>query len=54
MVPMANEPLGGYELGRSFRPAQSYDAPKGTLREALYVHDAYHDVHLYGLSTDKL
>lgn len=27
---------------------------EGTLREALFVHDAYHDVHIYGISTAEL
>ena len=27
---------------------------EGTLRESLFVHDTYHDVHLYGIATDRL
>jgi len=27
---------------------------EGTLREALFAHDAYHDVHIYGISTADL
>lgn len=27
---------------------------EGVLREALFIHDAYHDVHLFGLSTEQL
>ncbi|MCL4692928.1 MAG: hypothetical protein KJ060_10525, partial [Candidatus Hydrogenedentes bacterium] len=27
---------------------------EGTLREALFAHDAYHDVHIYAISTETL
>lgn len=47
-------PAGAYETGlQKFLEASGF-TKEGTLREALFVHDAYHDVHLYGLSTDKL
>ncbi|MBM3288931.1 MAG: SPASM domain-containing protein, partial [Candidatus Hydrogenedentes bacterium] len=47
-------PAAAYETGlQKFLEAVGF-AKEGTLREALFVHDAYHDVHLYGLSTDRL
>ena len=47
-------PAGAYETGlQKFLEASGF-TKEGTLREALYVHDAYHDVHLYGLSTETL
>lgn len=47
-------PAAAYETGlQQFLEATGF-AKEGTLREALFVHDAYHDVHLYGLATDKL
>ena len=47
-------PAAAFETGlQQFLEAVGF-AKEGTLREALFVHDAYHDVHLYGLATDKL
>lgn len=47
-------PAAGYETGlQRFLEAVGFRR-EGILREALFVHDAYHDVHLFGLSTDKL
>jgi hypothetical protein len=47
-------PAAAYETGlQSFLAAVGFKK-EGTLREALFIHDAYHDVHVYGLSTDDL
>ena len=48
-VPAAEYETGlqGFLEGVGFRR-------EGTLREALFVHDAYHGVHLYGMSTADL
>ncbi len=38
---------------REFLQAVGFE-PKGALREALYLHGAYHDVAVYGISLDQL
>jgi hypothetical protein len=47
-------PAAAYEAGlQSFLEAVGF-AKEGTFREALFVHDAYYDVHIYGISADRL
>ncbi|MDZ4859361.1 MAG: SPASM domain-containing protein [Candidatus Hydrogenedentes bacterium] len=47
-------PAAAYETGlQTFLEAIGF-AREGTLRETLFVHDKYHDVHLYGIATDRL
>lgn len=47
-------PAADYEKGlQKFLEAIGFTRD-GTLREALFVHDAYHDVHMYSISTSKL
>ncbi|GMV92329.1 MAG: hypothetical protein AMXMBFR82_21070 [Candidatus Hydrogenedentota bacterium] len=57
---------GQQSIRRLTVPAASYEeelqafleavgfAREGTLREALFAHDAYHDVHIYAISTETL
>lgn len=47
-------PAAAHETGlQAFLEAVGFTR-EGTLREALFVHDAYHDVHLFGISTADL
>ena len=60
------EASNGQSIRRVTIPAAAYEselhgfleavgfAKEGTQREALFVHDAYHDVHIFGLSTEQL